>query len=407
MTDNLIYLPSKIDKSKLNEVLIKVYTQYQNKKIELDGVTISIKALPDEIRPQIKLEGKKIMGKLPICFTLFKNAGLFSMEGEGIIIIDVEVEIDIFQNFDFQTKTSWISHEWFKGPTVHVGELSIPAETISNCVINFLKEDITTKIDQQIAETIHLKDIVELKLSQFATNIKIHTNPDIYFNGSVNHIFLGHPKDSQDAIEIDIWVELLAKISDEPVNYQFESQLNFFWAEFAPQANQQTLEAEFSYIGLSKYLTSIIDGNEIGGKKFEVEGIHIRNTQNLEIKVHLTAPIKGILTILCNPKFNVESQNLYLDDLQIDVNAENIIYKMASPIIENIVKSKIESQLPYNPTAPIKAILNKLPNINLLDNQIKLSPSFEHPKIESIMLGQNTVQCQISVQNPEVNIELN
>lgn len=362
--------------------------------------------MPEDIFPEVSLSGKNMTIKLPVCFSLYKSAGLFSFEGEGCILMDFGVEIDILQNLEVNTQTTWKSHQWLKGPIVHIGEMSIPTETISNCLIQFLKDDIANKIDQKIAENINLKDLVEQQLKQFANNIKIHEKPTLFFNGRIINIFLGNPKDSDQNIEVDIWMELLAKISDEPVNYDFQSQLNLFWEDLAPDSNHQTIEIELSYAGLSRFIASEISGKVLGGKKFEVESIHIRNTQNLEIKAHLISPIKGILTILCAPRFEVQNQVLYLENLQVDVNAENLIYKMASPIIENIVKSRIEENLPLDIKPILAPLLKKLPEIKLLDNTVRVVPSFEQPKINEFTLGQHSAQIQVLLQNPEVTVEL-
>jgi hypothetical protein len=44
-----------------------------------------------------------------------------------------------------------------------------------------------------------------------------------------------------------------------------------------------------------------INGQEIGGKTFELNSIHIRNTSQLEIKAHVIEPIAGIITFTGMP----------------------------------------------------------------------------------------------------------
>lgn len=40
MNNNIIYIPSKISKLKLKEVLQNVYADYENQKLDLDGMSI-------------------------------------------------------------------------------------------------------------------------------------------------------------------------------------------------------------------------------------------------------------------------------------------------------------------------------------------------------------------------------
>lgn len=70
------------------------------------------------------------------------------MEGEGSISVQLEIKCDIDQNFGLKTTTLLHAYQWEKSPILHVGQLNIPIETLSSCVLNYLKDSLTEKLDK-------------------------------------------------------------------------------------------------------------------------------------------------------------------------------------------------------------------------------------------------------------------
>jgi hypothetical protein len=402
MLENNILIDFRLSKSKLNFYLQEVIDQYTDTKLSAGDFDIFIKKTSHQIN--IEARRKSVYANIPIAFNFSQKAGLFSIEGEGSIIANLEIICDIDRDFGLKTKTILHSHEWQEGPVLHVGQLNIPIETLSNCVISFLKESLMEKLDKRLAETADIKTAINSQIKQYATNYPVHRKPELYFNGQILQVQSGLLREDENDIHLDLWLELSGKISDQPLRFDIESEPVFYWVETGTKKSNQIIDVELSYLGLAKMILTSINGQEIGVKNFELESVHIRNTNLLEIKANMLEPVKGIITITCKPFLDRETQKLNLEQFDIDIDASNIIYKLSSPLIEKIISNKIMALLPFDPSPFIKQFLTKPPQIHLMDNKISLIPSFSQLVIDHITFSENGLMCKVILVDAALDV---
>lgn len=403
MHDNSILIDFRFSKSKLNTHIQEAFDLYADQKMSVEGLDINIKK-STEATIQVNARQKSIFAEVPVSFNIAKNAGLFSVEGEGSIVANVEIICDIDENFGLKTKTLLHGYRWSEGPILHAGILHIPAEMISNHIIHCMKEGLMEKLDKRLSETADIKKIIHQQMQQYATNYPVHKKPDLYFNGQLLQVESGLFREDEDDIHLDLWLEINAKISDEPVNFEVSTDPLFYWLDKKDKKNSQVVDVEFSYAGLSKMIMTQINGQELGGKKFEIASIHIRNTHSLEIKANMTSPIKSMVTITCLPSLNKTTQKLEIANLDIDIDASNIIYKLSSPIIEKIIRNKVMEMMPFDPAPYLNAFVNKVPPIQLMDNKISLLPTISQLLIRELRFQNQNVLCTLSLEDAEIDV---
>jgi hypothetical protein len=405
MKDNSMLIDFRFSKSKLNQYLQQALAYYENQKLSSEDFAITILKSSNNLI-NISAKQKSVFADVPVSFKFMKDAGLFSVEGEGSIRVQLEIICDIDVNFGLKTKTVLHGYQWEKGPVLHVGELNIPIETISNCVISFMKESLMEKLDTRLAETADIKKIINEQLQQYAHNYPVYKNPDLYFNGQLLQVQADEFREDENDIRLDLWVEISGKISDMPVKFEMSSDPLFYWIEQKPKSNSQSVEVEISYIGLAKMIMNEMNGQEIGGKEFQLESVHIRNTNLLEVKVNMIEPIKGIITICCQPILEREAQKINISDLEVDVDAANFIYKISSPIIANIIRNKVLAIMPFDPKPYLKNFLTKPPQIHLWDNKIELIPSFSQIFFDKIAFSNQSIICTVLLDDAELDVVL-
>lgn len=403
MQDNNILIDFKLSKSKLNQYIQEGIDQYHDTKITMDGYEIHLKKSDNQLT-NISARQKSVFADITVAFTFLKNAGLFSVEGEGSISVQLEIKCDIDQNFGLKTTTLLHAYQWEKSPILHVGQLNIPIETLSSCVLNYLKDSLTEKLDKRLSETADIKKIINEQLQQYATNFPVNKKPDLFFNGQLLQVQSGLFREDENEIHLDIWLEISGKISDQPIKFVVTSEPTFYWVDTVLTKNSQHLDIEISYQGLAKMMMTAINGQEIGGKNFELESVNIRNTDRLEIKANMLEPIKGIITLTCAPFLDRETQKLSLGSFKIDIDASNFIYKISSPIIEKIISNKIMAIMPFDPAPYLKTFLAKSPQISLLDNKISLIPSFSQLLLDQLSFTPNCVLCNITLEDAELDV---
>jgi hypothetical protein len=405
MSDNNLLIDFKLSKNKISAFIHKEINFLFDDKITIEGIELSLE-VPLEETIEIQAYQKSVISKIPVSFSFIKPAGLFSIEGKGEIQVSLEIQYEIDENLQLTTNSILKGYEWINEPKLIVGQLTFPVETISDCIINYMKEEMLDKLDVKISKLPSLKSILTDKLTELGANYPIHRKPDLYFNSQLLTIQSNVLSEDKDSLMLHLWLEIMSKISDEPIRFEIKQDPRFFWSQHVNSQNIQKVELEFSFAGLAKLIINEINGNEFGGKSFDVESIHIRNTDELEFKVNLRQPIKGIITLVCKPFLDVDQQNIYLNDLSIDIDASNIIYKLSSPIIEKIIRSKIESFLPYNPSSVLLPFIEKIPSIQILDNMVSLKPQVDKIYVESLTFDHQSVHCMLTLQGAEVDISI-
>lgn len=403
MSNNNIFLDFKLSKSKISGFLQEQMDSHSKNKLHVDGYDILLSTVKNE-NIHISVRQNTFLAEVPLAFTFKKSAGLFSIEGEGSIRVHMEMSVNFDQHFGIETKSVLRHFEWIKDPVLHLGELNIPIETLSNCIINYMKENTLEKMDQSISQLVDIKKLINEQIASFGQNYLIHTKPDLFFNFQLFQVQSDVFREDDENILLDIWVEISSKITDEPIKFEIKSDPGFYWIDKKPENHDQKIDIELSYYGIARAIMSELNGRQIGGKTFELESVHIRKTSFLEIKASLQSPIKGILTITCQPYLHSEEQKIYADDIHINIDASNIIYKLSSPIIEKIIRSRITSLLPFDPAPFFAGYIKKIPSVTFWDNQVSFYPNVNKILMDNLSFTAQHMICTMVLKDAELDI---
>ncbi|MCZ2100855.1 MAG: DUF4403 family protein [Chitinophagales bacterium] len=403
--NNHIHINLHISKEGINQFLNDYMQQYSQHKIESESYEITLnKSKSTDLNIQASENAPSVIVDIPLDFTFYKKAGLFSVEGEGGISVRVEIAYDIHADLSYSTKCTLLDHQWTQKPIVHLGTLNIPVEILSDCIIHFMKEGVLTKLDDVIQEQLDLKAMIQAQWLQYASNFLLLLNPKVYFNADLKRITSLYLKSDSTHLNLDLYFGMDIKLSDRPLDILPEFNPKFGWMTEQVQHSIQEVHGAFSYKSLAKLILSEINEREIGGKKIFLDSIHIAKSAHLEIKANMDSPFEGIITITCIPVLDADTQKIDLKDLHVKVSANNIIYRMASPIIESGILKKLQEVLPFALSPIADTYIKKVPTIQLFNNRISLIPSLKTTKLESFQLHEDHLSLIMLIDNPEVGI---
>ncbi|MFZ1751405.1 MAG: DUF4403 family protein [Saprospiraceae bacterium] len=405
MLENCIQVDCNISKEKLTSFIQDALDKVHGQHFEAEALRITLYI---EGLKKIKLRGqlKSLLVDVPLKFSFRKPAGLFSIEGEGSLLLHLELCLQIDQTIGLKIKTTLLGHEWIDRPKLALGTLNVPAESLSNYVIRYMKESLLKKMDVKVNESIHLKELIYNYINQFATNYLLLKNPNLYLNAELKNIYLGELTDNEDQIYCCVWLHIDSKISDQPIHFITEKSTLIHWKDDHTFSKYQNLELEMSYLGLSKWITQEINGIEIGGKQYDLESVHIRYTHLLEIMASVNEPFKAIISITGQPYFDKNEQTIYVDNISVDVNAASLIYKLSSPIIEQVITSRLSDALPFRFTKYLQLLSQDIPSIKLLDGEVELQPAISQVTIEQINFISQKVIGLILIRDPILKLSL-
>ncbi len=405
MHDSHIFIGLTFSKVGISNLISQFVRQWPEKKFNTDGYELELKNFEKDI-PKITACDKTVYSEVPVTFSFIKRAGLFSIEGEGKISIKVKFDFDVLHDFSLQVVSHLVGYEWLEEPVLKVGKLDIPIENLSNCIINYFKEGMLQKLDKFILEKIDIPAILQKQIKAFGQNYPISRQPDLYFNFSIASVLAGKLAEDEKDIKIDLWLDMSSNISDEMVRFEVETKPVFYWAVEKPDIHFQRTDIQFSYYGLARIIMNALNGNDIGGKTFDIESIHIRKTSFLEIKADIKEPVQGIVTITAQPYLNRQDQKIYAGTIKVDIDAKNFIYKLSSPIIEKIILKKLESFFPLDAAPFFAGYIKKIPSFNFLNNQISLTPNVDKVRIDHLIFGEQQLNSSLIIEKAELGIVL-
>lgn len=405
MEDNSLFLDLVITKKKLIDLIYPLVEIYTRNPIDIQSFKINL-TLPNAEEIKLTAHGRKVFLSLPLGFKISKPDGIFSIEADGEIKLDINTECHLDEYLTLKTETELLDFEWIKEPSVTVGSLNIEMETIADCIIKTVKDDIVNKIDQTISQKLDVRAELTSQLEKIGHNIIVHKKPDIFFNFELLQVQTQGFVDGNDHVNLHLFIEIAGKISDEAILFEQSHDPRFFWLEKEPVIGNQYVEVQMSYTGLAKAIAQEFNGKDLGGKKFEIDNISIRHTNRLELKAAIFAPIKAIVTLTGIPVFDHTKQTIGLDNIDIDVDAQNIIYKLSSPIIEKIISSRLEDILPVDIRSTLKPYMNNLPSIDIMNQKVHLTPTLQAIRVDKFDWSASHVNINLVLEKAEVDIEV-
>lgn len=373
----------------------------ENEVLEYKGFDVKIKRHGDL---NVTARKKSIYFDLPLDIHIEKPNGLFTIEANGTILLNVTVTADISSELHLSTKTAIDGWKWIEEPKVKVGILNIPVSPLANMVMNKIDDTITNQIDSSIAEKIDFQDLINKKLSSLIDSRKISENPELYLRAQLEAIESPGFREYTDKIELPLYLNIKNQITTE---YQVSADWKvppYTWIDNDPLEHSQDVNIAFNYDRIEDIIQAKVNGLVIGGKTLKASNVEINHNEKLDIQIELTSPIVSKLTLSGTPV--IADGKVQLEDLEVDMQTPNIIYKMTAPIVEKLIRSDIDDRFPIDLQElireQIRLGLAKANNIAFLDLKINANEA----SISNIEFTDTHLNATISTKEVEVAILL-
>lgn len=297
----------------------------------------------------LKADDKTITLKLPLIFSFTRPEGLFSVEGEGGICLELACTFRTMKDENPYIDVDVLSFDWFKSPVVTMGHIDFPVEFLANILVRRVRDNHLEHWVKTINERWDITSLLAEMQKKYARNVGVPLKPEWYFNLEIRQwVFVGF-QDNDKNIKLIVYADYDARLSDKVSSFlPCEIQYSDKPVSGLLVKNPYHLSAQATFEGMERALTHYINNHEIGGKSFDVEKISIRNTSFFEIKILLRSPLQGTVTISGNPVYNKENAMLDLLNMKVDITANQFFYKLSAPIIEKIVRSRLRELLPLS-----------------------------------------------------------
>lgn len=371
----------------------------QNAVLELDGHQIKLSI---DVRDKLILsEYGKIT--IPVRIHILHHAGLFSVEADGKINACFSFNLNINDQLQTSAEVKLLEHEWIETPKVRIGKLSLPVENISNFVLGRMHEDISQYINQKVSTTVNLPALIEAWTNRYGNNYFLDTPMNLVFNGTLNAVSVDEPKIDQHNISIHSDISISTTITDRKLSFLQKNIPKILEEKGNPS---HILETSFRWEHISQWATGFLHKIEYGGKKLEVENLIISWENMIIIRADVITPVEMKIELSGVPHFDAESGMLDLKNYNIRITPENLIYKIAAPVIRKIIDRQIERFFPVNTLELIKETTQRyLPESIKIEN-IDLRWTYQQISIRTIQFTKQGLDSNILIQKPEINVRM-
>lgn len=340
----MIRITTDIPKQLISTIVTNnIDNNLENEILEYKGFDVKIKR---QGNLNVTARKRSIYLDLPLDIHIEKPNGLFTIEANGTIMLNVTITTDISTELHLTTKTNIDGWKWIDEPKVKVGILNIPVSPLANMVMNRIDDTITNQIDASVAEKVDFQDIINKKLSALIDSRKVSTDPELYLRAQLEGIDSPGFREYTDKIELPLYLNIQNQITTE---YQVSSDWQvppFRWIDNDPLEHSQDVNISLKYDRIEDIVQSKVNGLVIGGKTLQAGNVEIHHNEKLNIQIDLTAPIVSTLIISGTPV--ITDGKVQLVDLDVDMQTPNIIYKMTAPIVEKLIRSDIDDRFPIN-----------------------------------------------------------
>jgi len=388
--------------NKLDGIIDKALDQALGKEeLEINGVEVELKKAGTAIS---SLEGKSLTIQVPVDIALKRQAGLFTVEGNGGLSLKLKINYDINNNIQLKTKTEMISHEWLTKPKLEIGALNIPVETLTNLVLNHYESILTAKVDNEINGkanlTGYLNQAIYTLESQINKSIPLDSTLDIKFDKIENLT----PTSKENKVSVEGAMGFALSLQDSG-KVKDDMLPSVGWISKLPKSIPAGVTISLGYTDIAKELVSRLSNVNMGGRNFEITHIDLSYEDHLKILLELNEPIKGNVVITGLPFFDKGTGVLDAKNIDVNVNPSNIIYKLTAPLVNKFAEGKISEYLPFNMKEMIRKNLSKMPsNINITNGSIR--PNIEDILIHDITFTDKDIEVYLTLEGLHLDLEL-
>jgi hypothetical protein len=393
----------EINKTKIEEALFKtIKDQGSGSDLEIHSFKLQFEMLD---KPEISINGKLLQTSIPIKFNLKKFDFLFSIEGHGQMMLNINTVYDIDENFHLTTRTSINGYNWIEEPTIDFGSMNIQVEQLVDMIIRHYDDSISSAIDKSIKDSLDLPKMVnnaikdgKQKLATFdLRTIKVFAQPSEILIEPI----------TTDNTNILIKGAIRAEFACGTKNTLVDNGTTLRWVESLLSDNITYIDINVEEDIISNVLCDFINEQEYGGETLIASGCKVDFKPNgLFLNVDLQSPVKASVYIEGVPRYNESDANLYIDNLNVQVNSTNFLYKLSAPLLNKYLLNSIKNRFPLDMDLLIKQHLDKYLNKKFELPNLKVSQQIRKIAVNEIRYNDTGINARIKVSDIEAQLKV-
>ncbi|MCP4522061.1 MAG: DUF4403 family protein [Cytophagales bacterium] len=320
-----------------------------------DNLKVIVKKLS---KIKLHTEGNTIKMVVPLSVWAKARQTLFGMEASQDVDFDVNLyittQVDIDENWNLKTNTKEFKYDFVTEPVLNVAGIKFPINSVITNVLNTKLEAFLPTIDQQITESVDLRQQVDSvwKSTHYPINIDEEYNTWVKLKPKR---FIFSPIKGEDrvittGIGIESFIEVVTgevemeKIHNKPLPKLAK-------VEIPSDTFHLALSSELAYNQLSDILKKELIGFTYKSKKREIKITNVSsygNGDDMVFRIDFEGDIEGEVFASGRPAYDSLTKELYIENFDFDINTKKTLIRVGKWLLKGTFKKQVEKRMRFS-----------------------------------------------------------
>jgi hypothetical protein len=250
---------------------------------------------------------------------------------------------------------------WDQNPMLMFYGRNVPMGFVIDPILKSQSSNIASEIDKALKDLLDFKPLIMEELQAFRDPILISEDYKMWLQITPLSLVSSPLRMNNDKIHLDLSMntKLRTTLGKKPARASKFDKIMFRSDTPIVRETQIKLPVETEYNELSELLTKNLKGTALydGKKKVFMDSVQLwHSNKQLIIGVQTSGAVSGWVYLRGVPKFNPETSELYLDNLDYHVNTKNVLVKSLNWMLSGKILKLIQENSKY----PLKNDLDDL-----------------------------------------------
>ncbi|MBT8219706.1 MAG: DUF4403 family protein, partial [Bacteroidia bacterium] len=345
----VVYLPIEGKMEDIEQFIRSNFGKFQFGDItkEEDDLIVSA-TVHDDIR--INIEKDSLLYVVPLDLDIIKRTFLGDVRAHGMLLLSMKTYYDIDMYWNLTTHTEVIRYQWLKTPRANMSVISMSIEALANRLIENNKEELTTTIDNSIAENVNLRKSLSDIWYLFKDPFVLSEEYQVWLQ--MKPISMGVSRFMRDEGEVKalLKVEINPKVrvGPKPVSLQLDSLPEFDWLGTDTSGYIIPVRLSIPEDQLTALINQYLQDEtfEFGNRQVTISNLKlIRDEEKLMVSMDAAGDVDGHINIEGIPIYNRKKERVEFLDFDYDVKSSNLMLKSTALLFKQQVEKRILSNL--------------------------------------------------------------
>ena len=364
-------------------------------EMDVNGFAITLKLLGS---PLINAENKSISIALPLGINFSRQAGLFTVQGHGKIHVKIKSDFDVSPEFNLNTKSAIEDHIWLEKPVIDFGSLDITVEKLVDLILKHYHDILAHSIDKALKTKLSLPEIVNHVLAALKKDLSGFNYHGLKVFMQPSEILLEPITNEEGKMVLKGGINTALVCASKDPFAPVSPKLR--WVQTLLNDNLSIMHLDVTEEVISDIMCEFINQQEYGGDALVASSCKVDfSPQKMNLQLNLSRPVKAMLYVNGQPRYNEAESKLYLDKLDIKMKASNLIYKITAPLVNRFLEASFKEKLPVPINGLIKEQTQKDLPLSFLAGGMKIQVNVQNISVEEMQFDDVGVKAIIRIED--------